>query len=389
MRNGIIRVLLAYVLASGGLVLLCSPIRAEVADTLWESACAKATSNDIDGAKDILTRIVSNYPQSRRAPSALLKLAYITVRTNTQSELAITDAFTQVRTKYPNSPEAVEALARIGFLESRHDTVKAIGDFESFLSQAPSHSLAPDVRQSLARLYLRKGDLDRAEAAFDAVRGTPGASPSVVDEAQLQSGFVKIVRYYRTGDRSQLQTAMASLGRSHSSGSLKVRARADLGTAEAMLLLGQVKQARRAYQAAANTYTSAPYFRGMALYGVGVCSQYLADPAGALTAYSTLLNEQPGSILPEKDAAWKARALASTSSSVQVSIRQGGSWERLPGSSIVGRAACARCDCLYALGRLPEARQGLSDILVAFPQGDIADAAGKALKRCNMARGGK
>ncbi len=371
--------------------LVLHPPGAQAADdtTLWEDACAKIDAGELAGATVLLNQLLEEYPDSPKAPAAQLKLAYVKIKTNPESTAEIVDAFSLVRTKYPASGEAAEALARIGYLHCRSDKARAVSDFAGFLLSYPKHRLAPHVEQSLARLYLRQGELDRAEQAFDNVKDTPGISAALADEAALQSGFVKIMKFYKSKDKSHLTAAIDALGKLGSSSRMNVRARADLGVAEATLLLRNREEAHAKYAAAAETYSGQPYFRGIALYGTAFSSQEAGKLDQAIDEYNAFLAAQSGSTLAEKDAAWKSVALASTSRRVQISIEKAGNWRRLPGIEIVRRAVCNQARCLYLWRRYDEAIPLLAELVECIPKGtEVRAEATRLLARCRNAKGG-
>ncbi len=371
--------------------LILHPPAARAADdmTLWEDACAKIDAGDLAGAKDSLNQLLEQYPASPKAPAAQLKLAYIKIRTSPESTGEILNAFSLVRTKYPSSQEAAVALVRIGYLHSKTDTLQAIADFTAFLSSYPDHQLAAEIQQSLGRLYLRTLELDKAEAAFDKAVNIGGAPTAVAEEAALQSGFVKIMKYYASKGRSHLAAAIDALSALVSSSSVKIRARADLGVAEAMLLQGQRTDARERYGAAAQTYAGLPYFRGVALYGVACCSQQAGQLDTALLDYAAFLAAQQGSTLGEKDAAWRTAALASTSASARAVVESDGAWERLPGSDLVCRSVFDQGRCLYWLKRYDEATDKLSELVQYLPPDtELHTRAVELTEQCNTAKGG-
>lgn len=147
---------------------------------LWNAALTKIDSGDLTQATTLLDQLVSQYPSSPKAPGAHLKLAYIKVKTSPDATQDLLDAFSLVRTKYASTPEAGEALVRIGYLHSKSkETAQAIDDLTTFLTTYSGHSLSAEAQRSLGNLYLRNLDLDRAEAAFDAVKAIPGAPAEV------------------------------------------------------------------------------------------------------------------------------------------------------------------------------------------------------------------
>jgi len=373
------------------MLIVCSSAAWALDETaMWDAARAKADAGDLLGAQSGFIEFLSLFPSSPKAPGAQLKLAYIKLKLNPDSAREMLDAFSQVRTKYPTSAEAGEALARIGYLHTKSDTRQAIKDFTDFLASNANHPLTAPVEQSLGRLYLRTGELDKAEAAFDKAAAATGAASSITEEAALQSGFVKIMRFFATRDRSHLPRAIDALGKLTSSQRLNVRARADLGIAEAGLLMRKPGEAREKYKAAAQKYADQPYFRGIALFGMGCCSQYAGQYKAAVTDYEAVLAALPGSTIAEKDAAWRSIALGSTSGSAQAAVTKRGAWQRLPGNEIVRRSAYQRAWYLRVVGRGHEAIAPLEELIAYLPQGDsLCDPVLSLLARCRASEGGE
>ena len=198
-----------------------------------DQALTKIDSGELTQATAILSKLLTDYPSSPKAPGAQLKLAYIKYKTSPNATQELLDAYSLVRTKYSSSPEAGEALARIGYLHSKNkETAQAIEDFKSFLKDSPGHALAPNVQRTLAGLYLRSLDLDKAEAAFNAVKSIPGAEPEVVEKASMQSGFVKMMKFFATKDKANLSNAIEAFSRLDTAKNTDVRAQSRLGICE-------------------------------------------------------------------------------------------------------------------------------------------------------------
>jgi len=391
MCKGILSLWALVTLVLTTLCLILLPVAAVAGDdlALWEGACAKIDAGDLVGAGSLLAQLLEQYPLSPKAPAAQLKLAYIKIKLRPDSTQEILDAFSLVRMKYPTSSEAAEALVRIGYLHSKTDTAQAVTDFTTFVSSYPGHTLAAEVQQSLGRLYLRTLELDKAEVAFDRVSTIAGAPIEVVEEGALQSGFVKIMKYYASRDRSYLTAAIEALGALTSSSKVNIRARADLGIAEAMLLQGMALEAREEYRSAAQVYSEHSYFKGLALYGVACCSEHARDVYAAVNGYDDFLAAQEGAAIAEKDAAWKSAALASTSESAQISVQRDGAWERLPGSGLVCESVYSQSKCLYRLERYDEAITKLTELVAYLPEAtDLRAQADELLERCRKAIGG-
>ena len=370
-------------------LLLTTPPGAQADDSdLWSEACAKVDAGDLTGGASLFTRLLTDFPSSPKAPGAQLKLAYIKMKTSPDSVAEQLSAFSLVRSKYSSSPEAGIALARIGFLHSKNDTAQAIESFSAFLNDYLGHPLAPSVQRTLGSLYLRSLDLDKAEAAFNAVKSIPDAPRGVVEEANMQSGFVKLMKYYASRDKSNLTSAISMFGGLSSAADAKVRAKSELGTAEALLLLGKGAAAHEKYKAATQKYSDQPYFKGLALYGAAICSKDMQNAELAVIEFSAFLDGQAGSTLAEKDAAWRAICLASLGSYIQVTVQRNGTLDEIPANGIVPKAAYLKGECLYMAGEYSEAQKQLSAVVSAFPGTELAESAKNAVARCRMAIGG-
>lgn len=372
------------------LFLPCSACLASEDATLWGQACAKIDAGDLTGGASLLTRLVTDFPSSPKASGAQLKLAYIKVKTSPDATQDLLGAFSLVRTKYASSPEAGEALVRIGYLHSKSkETAQAIDDLTTFLTTYSGHSLAAEAQRSLGNLYLRNLDLDRAEAAFDAVKAIPGAPEGLVAESTMQSAFVKIMKFYKSRDKASLTSAITMFGGLSSAADVKVRAKSELGTAEALLLMGKASEAHAKYKSAAQAYPDQPYFRGVALYGMAVCSEEMQQRDQAVGEYAALLDAQAGTTLAQKAAAWKAAALSSIGSYIRVTVQRDGSLAQIPASGIIRKAAYQKGECLCLLGRCSEAEGELSAVVSAFPGTEEAQSAANAIAGCRSATGGE
>lgn len=372
-------------------IFLVTPVMSSAVTDLdiSQQASAKLESGDLAAAASTYTQLLKSFPDSPKAPDAQLKLAYIKMKLSPKATQEVLDALAQVQTKYPSSPEAAEAKARIGFLHTRTDADQAIRDFTEFLSAHPSHPLAASVQQSLGRLYLKTNDLGKAEEAFDRAAHALKVSASLHDEAALQSGFVKIMKYYASKDKSHLPGAITALSALKTSSVLNVRARADLGIAECKLLLGKYSESHGDYASATQTYRSKPYFQGIALYGAAICSEETGQMEQAANEYATFLNGLAGTAIGEKDATWRRMALSSTSARVQVSVQDNGNWTSLPGLNLVIRSAFKRAKCLSMLRHHKEAVPILSELIAYLPEGDeLRSETASLLARCQKAKGG-
>lgn len=390
MRTSNTRRLLWYISILAVMIISQSAVVCALDDiTLWEAALTKRDSGNLAEAKLFFEQLLKEQPTSSKAPGAQLSLARIKFKLTPNSTQELVEAFKLVRTNYPASTEAADALVSIGFLHSRADTTQAIKSFEDFIKQYPKHPSIARVSQSLGRLYLKTLELDKAEASFDRVKSITGVSEELADEAALQSGFVKVMKYYATKDKSHLPNAINALSKLTSSGQINVRARADLGIAECLLLSGKCKDAREKYMTAAQTYSTEPYFNIIALYGAAVSSQQTGKIVQAIDDYAKVLAALPGSTLADKDGNWKSIALANTTQAEQAQIQQDGSWERLQGIGIVQQSVYEQGRCLYLLKRYDEAIKVLLELVQYLPEGnELRVQANELMQRCINAKGG-
>jgi len=356
--------------------------------TLWDQAQAKYQSGDLSEAADLLSQLLDQFPSSPKAPPAQLQLARIKLKQTPEDTQGLLTAFNLVKTKYPSSPEVADASVHIGYLHSRTDATQAIKDFKDFLATYQGHDQCARVTRALGGLYLRNLDLDNAEKTFDSVKSIKGASPDLVDESTMQSGFVKIMRYYHSKDRSQLETAVDILSKVTASSSKDVQARAQLGAAEATLLLGQVEEAGDKYEAAVQACGDQPYYRGIALYGAALSSEEAGKIEQAADGYAALLKMLSGSSIAEKDAAWQKVCLSSIGDRAQVAVKRDGTWKRFPGGATIQESVIHQGRCLYLMGRFDDAIKVLSE-LEAYTTNSWAKTRATRLKqRCQNAKGG-
>ncbi len=377
----------------GILILIICSLSAWAADDsiMLDSARARLDSGDLAGATALANDLLRQFPASPKAPSAQLMVARIQYKNTPDATGDLLSAFSLVRMKYPASPEAADALVHIGFLHSRSNTADSIKDFESFLVTYPNHTESARVAQTLGRLYLRTHDLDKAEAAFDKLKGIQTATTVVAEEAALQSGFVKIMKFHADKKREHLAAAITSLSAMSSADGVNVRSRADLGVAECLLLLGKSTEAREKYSAAVRAYADQPYTKGIALYGMACCSQMTGNYEAAVKDYATFIAAQTGAKLADKVQSWKTVALASTTANMQALVQREGSWGRVQGSGIVQESAYHQARCLYSLGRRDDAIAGLPELISTLKEGsELRADAEKLLERCrNSVRGEK
>jgi len=210
----------------------------------------------------------------------------------------------------------------------------------------------------------------------------------LVDEATMQSAFVKIMRFYASKDKESLPAAIAMFGGLSASSDAQIRGKSELGAAEALLLMGNALEARQKYKSAAQTYAGQPYIRGIALYGIAVCSQELQKPDEAVAQYDALLDSQSGSGLAEKNTSWKAVALSSLGSCAQAAVQRGDTLGSIPAVDIVEQAAYNKGECLRMAGKHEEANTQFTAVVSAFPGTDAAKSAQDVIDRYEKMMGG-
>lgn len=380
------------------LVILCTMLSAGAwgldDNSLWDSAMAKFEAGDLQGAAALFNQLISQYPNSPKVPGAKLKLAEIErlANPNAGTDESI-QALAEVMEQYPASPEAAEALMQQGFVYAKTrqpaDTELAIQAFSTFLSAYPNNLSAAKVRNSLGMLYARKGDLDRAEATLDSVRGSAGVTKELAERSALHSGFIKIMKYFASYKKEHLRNAISALGAVTLSSDPVVKGKADLGIAEATLMLGNPLEARELYRKAAAAYASQGYFAGIALYGVAMSSQEAGEREQAVEDYDKLLSKAMGQTLPDKDASWKSACLASLGQSMHGVVLSSGKFELVPGSDLMYLAVFNKANCLYELGRYDEAKSVLAELVASAEGTDLGKRAFQLLERSQNAKGGR
>ena len=369
------------------LILTFSPAWGTDDSTLWNDALTKIDSGDLAQAAAALNQLLTEFPNSPKAPGAQLKLAYLKVKTTPTSTQDLLNAFSLVRTKYGSSPEAGEALARIGYLHSKNkQTTQAIEEFSTFVRDHPAHPLAAEAQRTLGNLYLRNLDLDKAEAAFDAVGSIPGAEPALVEKASMQSGFVKIMRYYATKDKAHLTNAITALSALDSAANADVRAQAKLGICEATLLLHNPWEAHDKYKAAV-PLCSSPYLHGIAMYGVAISSQETGEMLQAVSEYDAFLESLKGKTLAEKDQGWRQTALSIQSTSFKALAEHDRDWTLVPGADLVYQSVFNKGRCLYLVRHYDDAIAALNQLLPCLAsQNSLWDETVKMIERCKNAK---
>lgn len=375
------------------LILMVSPARSAHDSTLWNTAQVKFEAGDLTQAATLLNQLLTQYPSSPKVPGAHLKLAEIQRLTHPDATTAESiKALSQVMSDYPSSPEAAEALMQEGFVYAKtrlpDDTQSAIDTFTTFLRSYPNNQSCAKVQQALGMLYARNRDLDKAEAALDSVRTSAGVTNDLVESSALHSGFIKIMKYYASQDRTYLTRAISALGGLTLSGNLGVKAKADLGIAEATLLLGKPLEAREHYRKSAISYSNQIYYSGIALYGIAFCSQEAGELNQAVDDYSALLSKPIGGSLAEKDINWRSACLGSTSQNTQAFVQMNGKYELIPGNDIIYQAVFNQANCMYELGRYDDAISILTDLVASLADGtDLHTRATNLLERSRNAKG--
>ena len=385
---------LCVILTVAGLLLFSHPATIQAMDDgqIWDAAVATMDSGDTSQAAKLFSQLLQQFPSSPKAPGAQLKLAEIKRKTDPDATKELIQAYSLVTNSYPSSPEAAEALVATGFLYSKTrspaDTQNAIRMFTTFLQSYPGHALTAKVLQSLGLLYARNRDYAKAEAALDGVRTSAGVTNELAETSALHSAFIKIMKYYASKDKAQLSIAIDAFSKLTQSGYVGVRAKADLGIAEAMVLLRKPLEAREKYKQIASAYAAEPYYLGLALYGAAFCSEDAGRLSEAVEDWAALLASQSGWTLAEKNATWKSACLATTNSNTRAMVVVSGQYDLIPGSDILNQGAFSRAKCMHGLGRYDEAIAMLTELMDFLPDGTPLDTrAAQLLERCRNAKG--
>ena len=134
------------------------------------SGCSKKTDKDyMDAAQQALVnkkvgeavksydKLITEYPESKLAPEAMVKLAnmyqnmMVDSLSRKESYKKAENIFRDLYEKYPDSKQAPTALFMSGFIEANnlHQFDKATQTYRIFLEKYPDHELAESAKQEL------------------------------------------------------------------------------------------------------------------------------------------------------------------------------------------------------------------------------------------------
>ena len=137
-------------------------------DKDYMDAAEKSTQNKnyIEAIKSY-QELLNNYPESKEAPDALVKMASLYMN-HSDSTLSMKESymkaailFRQVYNKYPNSDKAPAALFMSGFVLSNnlYKYDEATKTYQLFLEKFPNHELAKSAKEELSTIGMSPDDI--------------------------------------------------------------------------------------------------------------------------------------------------------------------------------------------------------------------------------------
>ena len=174
----------------------------ESAETEYEKAIATATG-DADGSmfdkammagwkKDYpakiqqMEQLIAKYPESTKAPSAMLEIARSYEAMGKTSEAA-----TQYRAlgeKYPKVAEARQGMLHLALMQKNlGKTDEAIAAYQSVISDAPTSQEAKVAAEDLKRIYAERGELQNYVAFIETVPNAPKLEVSDIDRLTYEA----------------------------------------------------------------------------------------------------------------------------------------------------------------------------------------------------------
>lgn len=123
------------------------------ADELWKSGTALYEVGNFEGAVDLYSRIVDNYPENELALKADFSIADIYKNNIKDYDKAIKH-YKIIENKYPNSEKTPNALFMIGYIFANEvkDMQKAKEAYNYFIKQYPDHVLVQSAKWELENL---------------------------------------------------------------------------------------------------------------------------------------------------------------------------------------------------------------------------------------------
>jgi tetratricopeptide (TPR) repeat protein len=289
-------------------VALCTAVLASAGyctdyDGILQNAKNRALAGDFTTAITLCTSVINAHLGAPIEPRARLLLGHILNKKRGPESDSISQ-FAQLVARFPNSPEAPQALLRIAYLRERLKQQPA--EWERIVANYPRTKEAAEALHCLAHRALRAGNTELAIRLFKASSAVPECEPGCVADTTIEAGYACISQYWKTKDKGALSNALETLRPGITSSSLT---QSDIGfnlaRGEVYLIQGFGEKAAQEYQAALDQNPSDPYQRGVAVFELGCALYTKNDHAGALSAFTTFLNEQQGDTLADKDRGWK------------------------------------------------------------------------------------
>lgn len=211
------------------------------AESGYEKAIATA-SGDADGSmfdkammagwkKDYPSKIqqmealIAKYPESTKAPSAMLEIARSYEAMGKTNEAAL--QYRALGEKYPQLAEARQGMLHLALMQKNlGKTEEAITAYKSVIKDAPTSEEAKVAADDLKRIYAERGDLDSYVAFIETVPNAPKLEVSDIDRLTYEAAekaatatrpsIVKMENYLRDyPNGAYVASAKYHIGRYH------------------------------------------------------------------------------------------------------------------------------------------------------------------------------
>ena len=238
-------------------------------EALYRQAQAYRRAHEFSQAIKLLEDLAGSYPESSRAPRALLDKGRILERMGHPKRAA--QVYTRLIKRYPTAPVASSAVTALGRLQTENRSAA----FRQMLEQTPPGELEQLLRLRLGQALAEEGAIPQAISTLERLaRDYPLPRSGYSDEALLLSASLR----RKEGDAQGCVAVLESL--------VSQDTRADI----------------------VGSYVRASYPQGLWLMAE-VLRDDLANPAEAEKAFLRLAAQYPDSLLAD-DALWQAGALA-------------------------------------------------------------------------------
>jgi TolA-binding protein len=240
----------AFLFVAAALVL---PACSDPARDRFEAAEKALLEQKMDTALMAFRSIPKEFPQSRYAPTALLRQGEL-FGTFYRNYPAALDAYESLVFNYPRAAEAPRALLRQGEIHLLHflDYASAAEDLEAIRRRFPRFAETDEVLLLLAKAYAGMPDPPRQTAALSELIGKFPASPRAAEGRwMLAYGYLAQGKFFEAGREFRTLLSLVS--------DRRAIARARWGMAQALEGQGQLGAAVEQYEAIRNEWEDPAY----------------------------------------------------------------------------------------------------------------------------------